>query len=358
MAIAAEPVKTVGNQTRYFGDYVTGRANNFDFLRFLAASMVIYCHSYAISGGMASLDPFARWNRGQMNLGAFAVHLFFIMSGFLITMSFERSKSVGKFARARALRIFPALIVAVLFTVFVIGPLVTSLPLHDYFGSKDTYKYLHNWTTRGPKLIPSVFESNPIPGAVNGSLWTLFYELECYVLVLILGVTKLLRRPVVLGLLVLALVAPLKPTVSHYMFYKGLLVPFLAGMCCYLYRDRIPMKRYLVVASALGLIVSNYVGLFGPAVAIFGAYIGLWVAFSPSVRLNDFARRGDISYGLYIYAWPIQQTITYFFGGKISMIALLLICYPTIVLFAALSWHFVEKNFIKMKAKPVSAASS
>jgi len=345
----------IANATRYFGDYVRGRENNFDFLRFFAASLVIYCHSYALSGGMTRLDPLMRWNHGQMNMGAFAVHLFFIMSGFLITASFERSKTVGKFAKARVLRIFPALIVAVFFTVFVVGPLVTSLSMRDYFTNADTYRYLHNWTTRGPKLLPGVFLTNPVPGAVNGSLWTLFYELLCYVLVGLLGVTRLLRRPVVLALLILALVVPLKPTVSHYAFYKGLLVPFVAGMCCYLYRDKIPMKWYLVVVSLAGLIASGYCGLFGPGVAIFGSYLALWFAFSPSIRLNHFARRGDISYGLYIYAWPVQQTITHYFRGKISMPVLFLIAYPTVFALAALSWHFVEKRFIRMKSRVAQA---
>ena len=155
---------------------VPSRDNNINFLRFIAASLVIWFH-------MASLlvipEPYIM---GQ-GLGPIAVNIFFVLSGYLIAKSWSRSSSFGSYLIRRIARIFPGLAVVVLLSVFVMGPAVTSLSMGDYFGDPDTWKYL-SLIVLAPieNALPGVFDTNLLPYAVNGSLWTLRYEFLAYLL--------------------------------------------------------------------------------------------------------------------------------------------------------------------------------
>src|SRR3954464_3664915 len=159
-----------------------GRANNFDALRFWAALAVLWSHSFPITLGAQYPQPLASVSFGQTNLGRVAVAFFFVISGYLITRSFERSRSTWSFVRARALRIMPGLIVVLIAVAFVLGPLVTSIPLHDYFTSSAPYRYVITQASfSGHAELPGVFDRNPVAHA-NDSLWTLRYEVACYAL--------------------------------------------------------------------------------------------------------------------------------------------------------------------------------
>lgn len=160
----------------YVGDRIKGHMNNFDFLRFFAAAMVIYCHSFALGTGRFDKEPMFVYSCGQFHFGTLAVVIFFIMSGFLVTMSFDRSISAGSFFYNRVLRIFPGLVFVVIVTAFLLGPFVSSLPLHEYFTNSHTYSYLMTITLRGHSahdFLPGVLSRNILPNTVNGSLWTL-----------------------------------------------------------------------------------------------------------------------------------------------------------------------------------------
>ncbi len=342
----------VPNRVFYFGDLAKGKQNNFDFLRFLAASMVIYFHAFPLTGASVSRDLMFKLTGGQISSGNMAVKVFFVMSGFLIAASYDRSQNLFKFVRARALRILPGLAAVVLVGAMIVGPLVTSLPLSEYFSSHATYAYLLNMTTKGPDRLPGVFMDNAYAGAVNGSLWTLFYEMICYCVVAFLGVTRMLKKPVVLCLLLIALLVPVLPVIPHQNFFtalKPLLAAFAAGMCAYMFRNEIPIKWYLVVGSVIALIIARISFQFQPAFSVFGAYLVLCLAFSQSIRLYNFAKRGDMSYGIYIYAFPIQQSVTHFFGGTMNAYLNMLISYPITILCAFMSWNFVEKRFLRLK---------
>jgi len=168
-------------------DYAVGRDNNFNLMRFIAASLVLLSHSYALTG--VAQDPLLAVS--GMDFGHLAVDIFFVTSGFLVTGSLIKRADVRAFAGARLLRIVPGLLVANVVTVFVIGAIFTSLPLLDYLGKKDLYRFVFDntilvtgdlrWT------LPGVFADNPIKDAVNGSLWTLPYEVELYGLLLLAG---------------------------------------------------------------------------------------------------------------------------------------------------------------------------
>ena len=168
------------------------RSNNFDTLRILAAFSVMISHSFTLEGNPA--EPLFIATDGQLSIGDLAVLIFFAISGFLIAKSYDRSHSAFDFVLARCLRILPALIAVLFISAFVIGPFLATLPVSEYFSNKHIYGYvIGNALMWFHPSLPGVFETLPYPNAVNGSLWTLSPEIECYLAVLFLGLTKQLR---------------------------------------------------------------------------------------------------------------------------------------------------------------------
>jgi peptidoglycan/LPS O-acetylase OafA/YrhL len=266
------------------------------------------------------------------------------------------------FIKSRFLRIFPGLAVVLLFSVFLLGPLVTTLSLSDYFTNRQTYVYLKaillypmQWN------LPGVFENNIYKGAVNGSLWTIPFEVLCYAIVLILGIFKLLRyKKVVLLIFVI--------NIFVYLFYSsifpsgkeqilglqfkdfiGLFMYFSAGMLIYAYRDHIIINKYYAMIAVFILFLAlNYGGL-KELFTIFGSYLVFYIAYESRIKLQNFSKYGDFSYGLYIYAFPIQQLVTYYFGGVMKATTNFIISFFASLLLAFFSWHLIEKNALKLK---------
>ncbi len=237
------------------------RNNNFDFLRFIAASLVMISHSVPLSNN--GIEIFAYLNKNQESFGGFAVGIFFIISGYLICMSFQKTNNVIKYFISRVLRIFPALVVVVLLAAFFVGPIVTDLSLHDYFTHGGTWQYLKAIGLYPMQFtLPEVYFSEGNHGtSVNGSLWTLSYEFNCYVLVGLLGVMKLLKKEVVLFLFIFFLFSiqfqgnifpnarteALFPYINQFNFIK-LTGCFFSGMVFYLYEEYITynLKYFLI----------------------------------------------------------------------------------------------------------------
>lgn len=176
-------------------DFASGRNNNFDFIRFIAASMVIFSHAYRLATGRGGDEPLVIFSNSQIWFGHLAVIIFFVISGFLIAQSYERSSNIFVFFWARTLRIFPALIASLIFGVFVVGAIATESSLEAYLSDIKTYDYLNSvflikirWT------LPGVFENLPYKGIINGSLWTIPHEVVCYVFVAIFGFLGFLKR--------------------------------------------------------------------------------------------------------------------------------------------------------------------
>lgn len=337
------------------GQRISGRTNNFDFLRFLAATAVIFSHSFPLTSGSNADEPLYRFTHGQSTIGDLSVDVFFIISGFLITQSYDRRKNVISFARSRILRIFPGLIFVVLLSIFVLGPTVTSLPVNVYFHNHQTYSYLKELILPTVQVkLPGVFPNNPFPAAVNGSLWSLRYEFIFYIVVGFLGAVRLLRKPIPASLFILALAV----SIIHGGLYADLFRNFSAGMILYIFRDKIPMNKYLAFACIPVLLLSCITGGFTLAFAIFGAYLLVFIAVTPTIKTYGFGKHGDFSYGLYIFAFPIQQTITWLFKGNLNPFLNFVIAFPITLIFAFLSWHLVEKNALKFKSKSTGKKSS
>jgi peptidoglycan/LPS O-acetylase OafA/YrhL len=329
------------------------RENNFDFLRFFAAALVLFAHSYPLVGrrGDEPLTLLTGYEKG----GSIAVGIFFVMSGYLITSSWLASSSPKSFLIKRALRIFPALIVAVLLSVFVIGPLVTHLTLGQYLAADGTWTYLQNILLVTRYELPGVFIGNVYPDVVNGSLWTLPLEVLMYIGVMILGLTGFLtRRLIFLPIAVLA--------VGHFwllgklgiesyfiknIFKLGLL--YYSGSALFLYRDDIPWRGW-IAALLFAALVATFRTDIGPLVYFIALpYLVLYLAYAPLPLISRFGKYGDFSYGLYIYAFPFQQLTIYLFGPQVGVLGLTLIAFVPTLILAALSWHLIEAPAMKLK---------
>jgi peptidoglycan/LPS O-acetylase OafA/YrhL len=324
------------------------RHNNFDLLRLLAALSVISSHAFLLAENSQDHDPLMLLTGGQAILGLAGVFVFFTISGYLITQSFETTASPFVFLAKRALRIFPGLILCLVVCVFVIGPLVTKLPLAEYFSRPETYLFLlHNAVLDVDyNRLPGVeFWSGNIGGIVNGPLWSLPCEALLYLMVFVLGVSRLLTLPVCLLLLGAGMIClgldTAGDTFGSALWLLGL---FAAGMCGYRLRGPQLISGRWALLALLGLALSIPAHLFLVAFPICGGYLVIWLALSRKLPNFRAARFGDLSYGLYIYGWPIEQCVVYFSGGTAPWWRVLLISVAAAVPTAFLSWHLVEKR--------------
>ena len=336
----------------------TPETNNFDFLRLLLAVLVIFSHSYPLLYGSRLWEPLCRATRGQIEAGAVAVDGFFVISGYLIAQSWVKGRGPADFARKRFLRIYPGFTVALLFCILVVAPL-SGVYSATYFRDPATWQYLWSplllWQVH--MNLPGVLLHNPFSGAVNGSLWTIPYELQCYAMVAVLGLLGLYRRR--LGVLILLVAVFAFYNAEPYLhlrhfhalldrdYLPRLVTYYLAGMTAYFYRDRLPHSRWLVIASAFALMLTLHRGL-SLTLPVFGTYLLLHTAFSRTLRLQNFARHGDISYGIYLYAFPVQQLLIMRWPHSLTPTTLFLLALPCTVLLAIISWHWVEQPFLKL----------
>lgn len=325
------------------------RANNFDGLRVIGALMVLFGHAYELTG---------RRGQGPSLLGipvhGLGVYIFFSISGYLITASWLRSRNLWTYATARVLRIFPGLIAVVAVTMLVIGPLATTLSLHDYVHHPKTVGYLWAmglWVTQYD--LPAVFAHNAFPYAVNGSLWTLPLEFACYVVVplaLCLRQRWLNRAAAVIALVVMVAftIHPVDgPSVFGQPFTEGprLWACFATGALICVAGGR----RLLRLDVAAVLLVGHLVAVHlvpGPVeryawVALPYAVLAVGEASWPGLR--SAAHFGDLSYGLYLWAFPIQQLVVWRFGILPIPVDLVAVLVPTVVA-AYVSWHLFESR--------------
>jgi peptidoglycan/LPS O-acetylase OafA/YrhL len=338
-------------------ELTTGRNNNLDALRLIAALTVVYTHSLSILSMKEVVLPF--YNAG---LGSFAVHVFFIISGFLITQSCQRQTPLN-FLKARALRIFPALIAVVVISAFVVGPLVTNLPLGEYFTNGQTYRYLINATlVQYVNSLPGVFDN----GVVNGSLWTLRYEFLCYILVLLVGLIGALKnRKIALGLFILSAVLDYmhfgndsaKWLTGSIQTFFWLFTFFSAGMVAYLYREYIVLsfKAFLFVVSLL-VIATLRIGFPDMLMCLLLTYMVLFVGYYPRLKMGWLTRFGDFSYGIYVWGAIALDLLVNFYGRSIPQLLLYVAaaCFSYVI--AALSWHLLEKRALSLKSKTFNFA--
>ncbi len=328
--------------------------DNFDAIRLFAALAVLYGHAYYLTGARPIPSIFGN------EVATIAVKVFFVISGYLVTESWRRDPSPSRYLLRRGLRIFPALIVVTLLSAFLLGPIVSTWALADYLHSPLIGRYLQNIILRPASLLPGVFNTLPYPNAVNGSLWTLPVEFGMYLIapVLVLwGGGQQMR--ILIGCIVLC-------AASLYLNHIDTIALGTHGAPIH---DALNVAPYFLLGAAWRIIAPQRV--FNVWVALIAlalmpllpgnnlAYeIGLYLALPYAVLSLALARPatlawagryGDFSYGVYIYAFPVQQTVAlYLHTGNRPITNMALSLAPTLLL-AAASWYLIEKRFLLLK---------
>ncbi len=329
--------------------------DNFTALRLALAVAVVISHAFSVGTGRHIDEPLTALT--GYTLGEHGVNGFFAVSGFLVAMSWDRRGGAIPFALARLLRVFPGLIVAVLVTALVIGGAMTTLPVAAYLQDGRVWRMI--WVTvttfKSATTLPGVFESNPLRWPIS-TVWTLRYELICYGGLLAYGMLGGFRRPVVMlagaaaAALALVVLAAMGPVPKGQETALRLPLIFACGSLAYLYRNRLPLLPSLVVAAVAipALVKLALPALYAPALFVGSAYLFLFIAMAPGLSHPGLEPRWDISYGVYLYGWPVQQALQALYPTVPGWIML----GPALVvtgLLAAASWLLVERPALDLK---------
>lgn len=341
--------------------------NNFTPLRLLSAWLILFGHSFDIMG---------KGNSARDSILFCAMSCFFIISGYLITASWEKTKNIPIFWKKifsymanRILRIAPALIVITIISVFIWGVLLTNLSLHDYFHNKETWAFFRNAAIWNMSYdLPGVFTNQPSV-TFDGPLWSIPLEFRLYITIAILGLLSLTRPKmiaaivitliitgIVIGIVYMGIPHPkriffLKYFVIWHLTWLGTF--FFLGSFAFLIREKIKFNYYwLILSFAVGggiFLIMPYAPYLEYIAYIPYAYIILYLALKAPVLNNSFIQNNDVSYGFYLYAYPIQQTYVYLIGDKLGFGLFVVIC--TIISYGAgyISWKYIEKPMLKLK---------
>lgn len=346
------------------------RANSLDFLRWLLAFLVIFSHSGPIAGFYGGQDLGIQISDEQ-SLGGVAVAGFFFFSGFLITKSRMGRSTIWRYFWRRCLRIFPAFWAALILTVVVLAPVAWHLQKGTFDGywssaveSPVTYFVDNMFLTLGQRNIAGLGETVPyfINHGVrdwNGSAWTLSYEFLCYIVVGLLGLFGALasrRFATAFALVVIGLnalqwlgagdIGGLNRVLAD-PFILMFFAPFAFGMLFALHGDKIAVDDRIAVAM-LGLGLFTYAFGGWNVVGQYGfLYFLMWVGIR--FRLTNWARFGDFSYGIYIYAWPLMTLATYFGLERYGWLAYHVVIVVVVHIVAIASWHLIEKPAMSLK---------
>jgi peptidoglycan/LPS O-acetylase OafA/YrhL len=328
--------------------------NAFSSLRLALALMVVVSHAFSVVSGHVPDEPLARTT--GFSLGEHAVNGFFAVSGFLVTMSYDR-RGWRDYVIARSLRIGPGLVAATLAVSLLLGGALTRLPLAEYYASPELWRFVRGTllSFKSNASLPGLFEANPFRSPL-GTVWTLKYETICYAGVLAIGLLGLLRRrwavPALTAALALSLglLEAVRPEMS-----KGtetaLRLPliFAAGACLYLWRDSIRLTPWPLLVLAAGLLLQGH----APARTLLflgESYAAIWLGLLPALARPALDPPADLSYGVYLYGWPIQQSL-HALWPTASALALLVPALLLAGLVAAASWYAVEMPALRLMAR-------
>lgn len=328
--------------------------NNFNFLRLFFALLVLLSHSPEMVDGNRSRELLTRAFH-SISFGEFAVDGFFLLSGYLIVQSWDKTPVIWLFLKKRLLRIFPGFVAASVVCALVVGPLGAT---DRYFADFSSTAFLNGVALLQPPVLPPTFAGTHY-AATNTSMWTIALEFSCYLLVLVAGSAGLIRRraawslitaTIFFGLLLNKLGHPL-PDLGTVLAWKDpfmrLASFFFAGGCFYQYRDLIVFDRRAAI-PALGLLIACMFSWRGAefGLAIFGGYLLFYFAFTPIRLLANFGNLPDVSYGVYLYGWPVQKLLLWYVPSMSPWVLFALSVIASLIL-GAISWYAVEKPFMK-----------
>jgi peptidoglycan/LPS O-acetylase OafA/YrhL len=337
--------------------------NGFDIARLIFASLVVFEHSYFLPFNSYEAEPLYIWSKGQTDFGSLAVNGFFVISGFLITRSCLLTKDTFRYLEKRAARIIPGFLLASVLTILVFGPLGAD-NVTSYFQHLNPRATLVRVSSLHASGVGETLLHNPMKSIVDGTFWTIRYEFDCYILVAILWAFNLLTRgPVTIILAVLLLCFGLQsaglieiPTVKYGIpaifisspeAWPRLFGYFFAGAALYLWRDHIPKSPILLMLSILLLILGLRFGGAELVMLSAGIYCLFFIALSAGRSPRLFGNKVDLSYGIYLFGFPIQQLIIAATHNSLKPGMLFLISLPLTMGLAYLSWTFIENPSIR-----------
>lgn len=338
----------------YIKDITNPQNNNFTLIRIILSILVIYGHSFPLTNKNVNSDIFIKFF--HISPSVHAVALFFFISGLLISKSFITKNQPISFILARFFRIIPALFISALFLAFIAGPLLTTLPLSDYFTNKDIYRFIYkNLLMQTQFTLPGVFENLPYPSAITGSWWTIRYEVICYLFLLFIGMiggfkNKHIATLICSTIIILILtnstfiqnnLSPLKE-IYYLPFY------FCTGCLFYIWSDKIQIN-FPVLIGLIGITIlcrntTIYTILFFLSTSVFILILAI------SETIKKIKIKHDISYGIYIYGFFVQQVLIFQFpnmNNYWNTVFSIIIC----VLLALISAKYIEEPAITLGKK-------
>lgn len=330
----------------------------------MLAILVILDHCFPLTASVTG-NPLLGFAQYQAGTGELAVDLFFFISGFLITASWLNCKTMDDYLRRRILRICPGFIAAVIFSFLV----ATVFAVHPF---TDLFQHLQKLDGTLVFIVSGlngnwIFPGNPFAGTANGSLWTISWEFICYLIVAGLGVFGLFKRRVlILGIFILLLGVYVGAILNQLFILNSgcrFFGYFLAGTCAWLWRDKIILNNtFALLAIFMTLFAAQFPPYFNVLMPLTGCYLVLWVGFAFHIKSMAWCDKTDLSYGVYLFAFPIQQILAY--GGIRNPWLMFALATPIVLGIAYFSWNYLEKPFLKLKSKdfqdydPVSGTDS
>jgi len=347
--------------------------NSFDAIRLFLATAVVFEHSFFLVDNRYDSGPFYALTNGQYNSGAIAVCMLFAISGFLVTRSWLLTGNVRRYLMKRIARIVPGFLVATFAACLLIAPLTASDPL-SYFAAQKWVALIVQAFALRQVNVSGILDGNAV-GLIHGTLWTIKIEFDCYLAVALFGSLGLLtpRRAWALYLGSMLFLAAAHagwiqlPVLDH--GFASLLISspdqwpelfpfFIAGSAFYLYRDHVVKWLPLFGLSLLLLVVSSYWGGLFWALLFGGTYAVIYLALSSSLEVKLFGRRADLSYGVYLYGWPVAQLLLYLSHQTLSPLPLFFVTMAVTLPIAYASWLVVESpSLLIVRQKRAIAAT-
>jgi peptidoglycan/LPS O-acetylase OafA/YrhL len=347
---------------RRLDEVLADPGNGFGVLRLAMALAVVFSHSFYLPTHLTEAEPL--YQSTGYTLGQHAVHVFFVFSGLLVTASLARAWSMADFFAARALRILPGLAVCVILTGLVLGPLMTSLPLVTYLTSPAPYLYMLKTAAlvTGNAPLPGVFDANPVAGEINIPVWTLKYEVICYAAlggVALAGIfrswnaTAFVLASVIVGSVIADVTAdnPDRLAPSVFLASLGRLgLCFTIGVAAFVLKDRLFVGPAAVALAGVAYGLGRGTPIELALLVIFTAALSLGLAGASFGVLARATRKTDLSYGTYIYGWPVMQLLLSL-DPDLGQAELFLLTLVLLIPLAYLSWRLVERPALSFKRR-------
>lgn len=347
------------------------RFAGFDILRILAATAVVFSHSFLIAQGVEDAEPFQKYT-GEI-IGVYGVMVFFILSGFLVTDSGLRSKSLAAYCAKRARRILPGFIFCVFTTVVILAPLYATPGGFAFLALSQTWsQMLSVLGLYDSSLVldtvqfytPSSPQSAYLPSIVNGVLWTIRLEIFCYAVIAVFLFFRILTVNVALLTCAVAAICAFYYSIQINEFLGGvafLFPSFAAGMLLRMlaydhHADARIAALCIVILIAFAVMQPTWQKFQAVLFPLLFTYPLLWIGQRDNWVFTKIRSVGDPSYGMYLWGWPIQQVLRSWLGAEWSGYGFFFLCLPLVLLAGYLSWFVVERRFLT-KARTTSPSN-